>query len=119
MRWKFSASGGISGWFAPRAARQPAADGRLAAVREAMLAARGLTSGPDGQRLAERIRRASDLQALWHLRVALMDTLCHQHGEPLARAQLARITALFGDQGVALRPLPGLRSRPGDLGTDA
>ncbi len=115
MRWMFSVTSGFSGWLAPRVARQPGAEVTLAAVRDAMLAALAEASMPAGLRLAERIRRAPDLEALWHLRGALMDTLCHQHGEPHAGAQLARITPLFADGAAALRPLPGLRTRPGDL----
>ena len=46
-------------------------------------------------RVAQRVRFADDLEALWYLRQDVLTTLAEIDGEPSARRQMRRINSLF------------------------
>jgi hypothetical protein len=58
-----------------------------------------------------RVRYATDILALWYLRGELMAALSETHGEAIARAELDKVTRMFG----GLLP-NGLQSRSTLLG---
>jgi hypothetical protein len=78
-------------------AKPPAGAGmqKVELIRQAMLASLGGPGASRKPRLATRIRYCREAETLWLLRCELMDANCELYGESRARAQLARITALF------------------------
>ena len=64
-------------------------------VRKAMLEALGDPAPASCNGLCQRIRHASDMQHLWHMRGELMLALALMRGEASAADALARITPLF------------------------
>jgi hypothetical protein len=46
-------------------------------------------------RVAQRVRFADDLEALWYLRQDVLTSLAEIDGEPSARRQMRRINSLF------------------------
>lgn len=51
--------------------------------------------GQSAQRIAQRVRFANDLEALWYLRQDLMSALVELDGEAAAQRQLHPINTLF------------------------
>jgi len=64
-------------------------------VRHAMLSLLQAHGGHSAQRIAQRVRFANDLEALWYLRQDLMSALVELDGEAAARRQLHPINTLF------------------------
>lgn len=71
------------------------ADRQLSRIRHAMLSLLQVHSGHGVQRIAQRVRFADDLEALWYLRQDLLMTLSAADGEAAARRQLRHINSLF------------------------
>ena len=87
-------------------------DQGLEEVRRAMLhSLKGLT-GCEVARMNMRLRYASDIEALWYLRMDLRAMLVPLRGEAVANATLTQLTPLF--QGQLPRTLGGA-SRPANL----
>jgi len=68
---------------------------RTSRVRHAMLSLLQVHGGHGVQRVAQRVRFAGDLEALWYLRQDLMSALSQLDGEAAARRQLRPINNLF------------------------
>jgi len=84
---------------------------RVEHIRSAMLAELE-DAGIEGyEHVAQRLRLARDIEALWYLRADLMYALSNSQGETEARQNMARITPLFN--GLLSS---GLNSRPSPLG---
>ncbi len=64
-------------------------------VRNAMLSLLQVHGGHGVQRVAQRVRFADDLEALWYLRQDVMSALVELDGEASARRQLRPINAMF------------------------
>lgn len=75
-------------------ARQPV-EQRLGQIRGAMLAMLQAHPGQAIQRVAQRVRFANDLEALWYLRQDMLLALSAVDGEASARRQMRRISQLF------------------------
>ena len=84
----------------------------LEEVRYAMIQCLVGLGGSEVARMNMRLRYASDIEALWYLRMDLRAMLVPLRGEALANATLAQLTPLF--QGQLPRTLGGA-SRPADL----
>lgn len=69
--------------------------GDIDGIRRAMLDALGASTGEEEARLERQILFASDVEALWYSRSALMQVLATSRGESHARHALAGITRLF------------------------
>ena len=118
MSWVME-SLGLRVWLAsrstPAAAVRAAAAGpsgnrqdETEAVRQSMLAALG--DAPQHRPLRLKLVHASDAEALWHLRNALMAALAARQGEAWAARQLAQLTPLFRNlvpEGLACHLGPG------------
>ncbi|TFZ04955.1 hypothetical protein [Ramlibacter rhizophilus] len=78
---------------------------RIEEIRAAMLALMG--SAPDAvhPRLADRLRTAHDIEALWYARSELVAARAAAVGEARAQREVARITAMFGGL-MPMRPRP-------------
>jgi len=76
-------------------------DGRHAAerdageIRHAMLALLQFHSGNRVQNVAQRIRFANDLEALWYLRQDVVTALSDFDGESAARRKIKEINVMF------------------------
>ncbi|RYF50907.1 MAG: hypothetical protein EOO27_30900 [Comamonadaceae bacterium] len=64
-------------------------------IRSAMLSLLQVHGGHGVQRVAQRVRFADDLQALWYLRQDVMSALVELDGEAAARRQLRPINTMF------------------------
>ena len=82
----------------------------LEEIRQAMLALANVDPTERAQKVARRIRYASDVQSLWFIRGEVMGLLARTHGEQAAREEIERVSDMFAD----LLP-QGLRSRPSPL----
>ena len=71
------------------------ADHHLGRIRHAMLSLLQAHGGHAVQRIAQRVRFADDLEALWYLRQDLLMALSALNGEATARKQLRHINNLF------------------------
>jgi hypothetical protein len=70
-------------------------DRQLGQIRTTMLS---LLESHDAKRVgsvAQRVRFADDLEALWYLRQDVLSTLAEIDGETAARRQMRRINSLF------------------------
>jgi hypothetical protein len=67
----------------------------LGEIQERMLNALGHSGLQDHGSVAHRIMYASDIEALWHARGALMAALAQMHGEAHARQTIGEISAEF------------------------
>ena len=81
---------GIPGIGAPRVG-----ENQLGRIRAAMLSVLQAHGGHSVQRVAQRVRFASDVEALWYLRQDVLTSLAEIDGEPSARRQMRRINSLF------------------------
>ena len=70
-------------------------DRQLGQIRTSMLSLLEARPGNTVHRVAQRVRFADDLEALWYLRQDVLTTLAEMDGEPLARRQMRRINSLF------------------------
>jgi hypothetical protein len=86
---------------------KPAEPVRIDDVREMMLASIDAMGTGGSTRIAQRIRHAADVEALWFLRGDLMLLLAGSHGEFAALEKMHAISSVFEH----LLP-EGLRSRP-------
>lgn len=82
----------------------------LEEIRQAMLDLANADKSERAQKVARRIRYASDVQSLWFIRGEVMGLLARTHGEQAAREEIERVSEMFTD----LLP-QGLRSRPSPL----
>ncbi len=64
-------------------------------IRAAMLSLLEVHAGHVIQRLAQRVRFADDLEALWYLRQDLLMALAEVDGERAAQRQMKQINRLF------------------------
>ena len=81
-------------------------------IRTAMLELLQLHSGHAVQRVAQRVRFAGDLEALWYLRQDVMTALSGFDGESAARRQMKQINSMFkGRLPDSMVPRAHLRSR--------
>ena len=64
-------------------------------IRNAMLSLLQVHGGHGVQRVAQRVRFADDLEALWYLRQDVMSALVELDGEAAARRQLRPINVMF------------------------
>lgn len=70
-------------------------DRQSSRIREAMVSLLQGHGGQAAQRLAQRVRFADDLEALWYLRQDLLSTLSELVGEQNALNQMKKINGLF------------------------
>ncbi len=70
-------------------------DRQAGQIRSAMLAMLQLHNGRMVQRVAQRVRFADDLEALWYLRQDVMTALSDFDGEGAARRQMKQINSMF------------------------
>ena len=70
-------------------------DRQLGHNRTSMLSLLEARPGNTVHRVAQRVRFADDLEALWYLRQDVLTTLAEMDGEPSARRQMRRINSLF------------------------
>lgn len=70
-------------------------DRQLGQIRTTMLSLLEARPGNTVHRVAQRVRFADDLEALWYLRQDVLTTLAEIDGEPSARRQMRRINSLF------------------------
>lgn len=70
-------------------------DRQTGRVREAMLSLLQVHGGHSVQRLAQRVRFADGVEALWYLRQDLLGVLSELDGELAARRQMKKINSLF------------------------
>jgi hypothetical protein len=70
-------------------------DRQLGQIRTSMLSLLVARPGNTVHRVAQRVRFADDLEALWYLRQDVLTTLAEMDGEPSARRQMRRINSLF------------------------
>ncbi|WP_435456240.1 hypothetical protein [Variovorax sp. LT2P21] len=70
-------------------------DRQLVQIRTSMLSLLEARPGNTVHRVAQRVRFADDLEALWYLRQDVLTTLAEIDGEPSARRQMRRINSLF------------------------
>ena len=71
------------------------ADRQLGRIREAMLNLLHIHGGHSAQRVAQRVRFASDLETLWYLRQDVLTAISELDGEQAARVQMRNINRLF------------------------
>ena len=71
------------------------ADRQLGQIRTAMLSLLQVHGGHAMQRVAQRVRFAGDLEALWYLRQDVLTALSAVDGEVAARRQMQQINRLF------------------------
>ncbi len=82
---------GVSG----SASSTPAGEHQLGRIRSAMLAVLQVHGGHSVQRVAQRVRFASDMESLWYLRQDVMLALSAIDGEAAARRQMKAINGMF------------------------
>ncbi|WP_435488912.1 hypothetical protein [Variovorax sp. ZT4R33] len=70
-------------------------DRQLVQIRTTMLSLLEDHPGERVDRVAQRVRFADDMEALWYLRQDVLTTLAEIDGEPSARRQMRRINSLF------------------------
>ena len=68
---------------------------RTEAIRQQMLLEMGEAGEQKFPAIARRVRYAPDVQGLWYLRSELMGMLSSVHGETIAQAKIADISARF------------------------
>lgn len=71
------------------------ADRQMGQIRTAMLSLLQVHGGHSIQRVAQRVRFAGDLEALWYLRQDVLTALSAVDGEVAARRQMRQINRLF------------------------
>lgn len=71
------------------------ADRQMSQIRTAMLSLLQVHGGHAVQRVAQRVRFAGDLEALWYLRQDVLTALSAVDGEVSAREQMSQINHLF------------------------
>ena len=71
------------------------ADRQMGQIRTAMLSLLQVHGGHTIQRVAQRVRFAGDLEALWYLRQDVLTALSAVDGEVAARRQMRQINRLF------------------------
>ena len=71
------------------------ADRQMGQIRTAMLSLLQVHGGHTIQRVAQRVRFAGDLEALWYLRQDVLTALSAVDGEAAARRQMRQINRLF------------------------
>ncbi len=71
------------------------ADRQMGQIRSAMLSLLQGHGGHSAQRVAQRVRFAGDLEALWYLRQDVLTALSAVDGEAAARRQMREINRLF------------------------
>ena len=81
---------GIPGIGAPRVG-----ENQLGRIRAAMLSVLQAHSGHSDKRVEQRVRFASDVEALWYLRQDVMVALSAIDGEAAARRQMKAINSMF------------------------
>ncbi|MBT2324198.1 hypothetical protein J7E62_17750 [Variovorax paradoxus] len=83
------------------------ADRQMGQIRTAMLSLLQVHGGHSIQRVAQRVRFAGDLEALWYLRQDVLTALSAVDGEVAARRQMRQINRLFkGGLPNAMGPRP-------------
>ncbi|CAN7428390.1 hypothetical protein LJR290_002707 [Variovorax sp. LjRoot290] len=83
------------------------ADRQMGQIRTAMLSLLQVHGGHSVQRVAQRVRFAGDLEALWYLRQDVLTALSAIDGEVAARRQMRQINRLFkGGLPGAMGPRP-------------
>jgi hypothetical protein len=83
------------------------ADRQMGQIRTAMLSLLHVHGGHSVQRVAQRVRFAGDLEALWYLRQDVLAALSAIDGEVAARRQMRQINRLFkGGLPHAMGPRP-------------
>jgi len=70
-------------------------DRQMGLIRTAMLSLLQVHGGHSVQRVAQRVRFAGDLEALWYLRQDVLTALSAIDGEVAARRQMHEINRLF------------------------
>jgi hypothetical protein len=70
-------------------------DRQMGQIRDAMLSLLQGHGGHSAQRVAQRVRFAGDLEALWYLRQDVLTALSAVDGEAAARRQMREINRLF------------------------
>jgi hypothetical protein len=70
-------------------------DRQMGQIRTAMLSLLQVHGGHAVQRVAQRVRFAGDLEALWYLRQDVLTALSAVDGEVAARQQMRQINRLF------------------------
>jgi len=70
-------------------------ENQLVRIRTAMLSVLQVHGGHSVQRIAQRVRFANDLEALWYLRQDVMVALSAIDGEAAARRQMQAINSMF------------------------
>jgi len=68
---------------------------QLGRIRTAMLSVLQAHGGHSVQRIAQRVRFATDVEALWYLRQDVMVALSAIDGEAAARRQMKAINSMF------------------------
>ncbi|MDQ0591068.1 hypothetical protein [Variovorax paradoxus] len=81
---------GIPGVGSPRVG-----ENQLGRIRAAMLSVLQVHGGHSVQRVAQRVRFATDVEALWYLRQDVMLALSAIDGETAARRQMKTINSMF------------------------
>ncbi|MBO9514306.1 MAG: hypothetical protein J7549_09330 [Variovorax sp.] len=71
------------------------AERKMGQIRTAMLSLLQVHGGHSVQRVAQRVRFAGDLEALWYLRQDVLTALSAVDGEVAARRQMRQINRLF------------------------
>ena len=96
MRWQKPNLRNIHSFWGQVARGEVTSDARTEQVRHAMLKATPVV-GPGEPHCAVfgRIRRASDIHALWYLRSELMAAISSNQGEQVAQREMAAVTKLF------------------------
>ncbi|MET3496546.1 hypothetical protein [Variovorax boronicumulans] len=74
--------------------RQPS-ESQLGRIRTAMLSVLQAHGGHSIQRISQRVRFATDVEALWYLRQDVMSALSAIDGESAARRQMKSINSMF------------------------
>jgi hypothetical protein len=70
-------------------------DRQMGQIRTAMLSLLQTHGGHSAQRVAQRVRFAGDLEALWYLRQDVLTALSAVDGEAAARRHMRQINRLF------------------------
>ena len=70
-------------------------DRQMSQIRTAMLSLLQVHGGHSIQRIAQRVRFAGDLEALWYLRQDVLAAISAADGEVAARRQMSHINRLF------------------------
>ena len=79
----------------PIAGMRRSTDRQMSQIRSAMLSLLQGHGGHSAQRVAQRVRFAGDLEALWYLRQDVLTALSAVDGEAAARRQMREINRLF------------------------